>query len=225
MTRLSQPSFFIWVYVSQNSPCNIVVSISKPYAYMVMSKSAIKILWDPTVPWDRWDCPWESTVPGVLSRLAITIPKSCLDVPKFPWDSGMSSGLHCPTRYITVPLSFLSQSPLGTLGCPQGFPCPTRYITVPLPFLSQSPLGTLGCPQGFPCPTRYITVPLSFPSQSPLGTSGRPWDFPVPPDTSLSHCPSRPKVPLGQWDVLRTPLSHQIHALNSTKRSQMPFRA
>ena len=29
----------------------------------VMSKSAIKILWDPTVPWDRWDYPWESTVP------------------------------------------------------------------------------------------------------------------------------------------------------------------
>ena len=28
----------------------------------VMSKSAIKILWDPTVPWERWDCPWEYTV-------------------------------------------------------------------------------------------------------------------------------------------------------------------
>ena len=32
-----------------------------------MSRFAIKIPWDPlsypTVPWDRWDCLWESTVP------------------------------------------------------------------------------------------------------------------------------------------------------------------
>ena len=203
-----------------------------------MSKSAIKILWDPTVPWDRWDCPWESTVPGVLSRLAITISKSCLDIPKSPWDFGMSSGLHCPTRYITVPLSFPSQSPKGTLGCPQDSTVPPDTSQSHCPSRPKVPLGLwdvlrtpvsherhhsptvlpipksqgdFGMSSGFTCPTRYITVPLSFPSQSPKGTLGCPRDFPVSPDTSQSHCPSRPKVPLGLRDVLGISLSHQIH--------------
>ena len=107
----------------------------------------------------------------------------------------MSSGLLCPNRYITVPLSFLSQSPLGTIGCPRDSAVPPdtsqphcpSHAKVPLgiwdvlrtlvshkrhhsPFPSQSPLGTLefGMSSGFRCPTTYITVPLSFPSQNPL---------------------------------------------------------
>ena len=244
----------------------IFTVVQAPNFTRVMSKSAIKILWDPTVPWDRWDCPWESTVPGVLSRLAITIPKSCLDIPKFQGDFGMSrqdlgiSPTNCPLSTSHCAQSHCAQSHCAQSHCPSRLRFPTRDITV------QESNGNMGCPQdstvpqdtsqshcsshpkvplglwdilgislshqihhsptvlpvpksqgdfgmssGFPCPTRYITVPLSFLSQSPLGTLGCPRDFPVPPDTSQSHCPSCPKVPRGLRDVLGISLSHQIH--------------
>ena len=93
----------------------------------------------------------------MLSRFAITNPKSCQDIPNSPWDYGMSSGLPCPTRYITVPLSFPSQSPLGTVGCSQD-------TCVPLDN-HKLPLGLWEMSSGLPFPTRYNMVPLSFPSE------------------------------------------------------------
>ena len=161
-----------------------------------------------------------------------------LSIPKSSWDYGMSSGLPCPSRDITVPLSFPSQSPLGTMGCPRDSHalaetsqshCPSHPN---VPFGLWDVLGTpmsqqrhhsptvlpipkspwdFGMSLGFPCPTIDITVPLSFPSQCPKGTVGCPWDSCVPAETSQSHCHSHPKVPLGLWDVLGTPMSYHRH--------------
>ena len=58
----------------------------------VMSKSAIKILWDPTVPWDRWDCPWESTVPPSGPHIPLPVLSHCT-----MGQVGLSMGVHCPS--------------------------------------------------------------------------------------------------------------------------------
>ena len=42
-----------------------------------------------------------------------------LPIPKSPWDFGMSLEFPCLTRYNIVSLSFPSQSPLETVGCPR----------------------------------------------------------------------------------------------------------
>ena len=57
-----------------------------------MSKSAIKILWDPTVPWDRWDCPWESTVPPEWPHIPLSVLSHCT-----MGQVGLSMGVHCPS--------------------------------------------------------------------------------------------------------------------------------
>ena len=186
-------------------------------------------------------CPSHPKVPlGLWDVLGTPVSQqrhhrpTVLPIPKAPWDCGMFLGLLFPSRHITIPIP-KSQ---GDCGMSSGLPCPSRDITVPLSFLSQSPLGTAGCPRvshvhqrhhspivlpiaksqgdcgmspGLPCPSGDITVPLSFPSQSPLGTMGCPWDSHAPAETSQSHCPSHPKVPLGLWDVLWTPMSYQRH--------------
>ena len=177
---------------------------------------------------------------GVLSRFAITIPKSCQDIPHSPWDYGMSSGFPCPRRDITVPLSFPSHCPKGTAGCPQDSHVPAQtsqshcpsHPTVPrgLRDVLRTPMsqhrhhsptvlpipksqGDCGMSSGLPCPSTDITVPLSFPSQSLKGTAGCPQDSHVPAQTSQSHCPSHPTVPRGLRDVLRTPMSqHRYHS-------------
>ena len=174
-------------------------------------------------------CPWDSCVPAETSQSHCPfhpkVPLGLWDVPRTPvsqrrhhsptvlsipkssWDYGMSSGLPCPSRDITVPLSFPSQSPLGTMGCPRDSHalaetsqshCPSHPN---VPFGLWDVLGTpmsqqrhhsptvlpipkspwdFGMSLGFPCPTIDITVPLSFPSQCPKGTVGCPWDSCVP---------------------------------------------
>ena len=161
-----------------------------------------------------------------------------LPIPKSQGDSGMSSGLSCPIRDITVPLSFPSQSPKGTVGFPRDScvpsetsqsHCPSHpkvprglwdFLETPVshqrhhsPTVLPIPKsrGDCGMSSGLSCPIRDITVPLSFLSQSPKGTVGFPRDSCVPSETSQSHCPSHPKVPRGQWDVLGTLVSHQRH--------------
>ena len=119
----------------------------------------------------------------VLSRFAITIPKSCQDIPQSPlglWDV------------------------LGTLVSQQRHHSPT---VLPIP---KSPWDC-GMSPGLLCPSGDITVPLSFPSQSHLGTMGCPRDSHALAETSQSHCPSHPNVPLGLWDVLGIPMSYQRH--------------
>ena len=182
-------------------------------------------------PLGTMGCPQDSVVPPDTSQ------SHCSSHPKVPrglWDvlrislSHQIHLCHCPSRpnvplgrwdVLRTPLSHqIHHRPTvlpvpksqGDFGTSSGFPCPTKYIPVPLSFRPKVPRG-FGTSSGFPCPTKYISVPLSFPSQSPKGTIGCPQDSTFPPDTSLSHCPSHPKVPLGQWDVLGIPLSHQIH--------------
>ena len=178
------------------------------------------------------ECPQDSPVPAQTSQ------SHCPSHPTVPRDCGMSSGLPCPSRDITVPLFFPSQSPKGTVECPQDSHVPAQtsqshcpsHPTVPrgLQNVLRTPLsqhrhhnptvlpiplsqGDCGMSSGLPCPSRDITVPLFFPSQSPKGTVGCPQDSHVPAETSQSHCPSHPKVPRGLWDVLRTPMSQHRH--------------
>ena len=73
----------------------------------------------PTVPWDRWDCPWESTVPseGPISH--------CPSYPTVPWDRW-----DCPWESTAppeghhIPLSVLSHCTMGQVGLSMGVHCP-----------------------------------------------------------------------------------------------------
>ena len=93
---------------------------------------------------------------------------------------------------------------------------------------------TVHCPQSH-CPS-HSKVPLGLwnvletpvshqrhhsPRQESPWTMGCPQDPAVPPETSQSHCPSRPKVLRGLWDVLRTLVSHKRH--HSPFPSQSPL--
>ena len=73
----------------------------------------------PKVPSGLWDVP--RTPQSQHRHHSPTV----LLIPKTPWDCGMSQGLPCPNRDITVPLSFPSQSPKGTVGCPWDSRVPT----------------------------------------------------------------------------------------------------
>ena len=46
----------------------------------------------PTVPWDRWDCPWESTVPPEGPHIPLSVLSHCT-----MGQVGLSMGVHCPT--------------------------------------------------------------------------------------------------------------------------------
>ena len=191
------------------------------------------------------NCPSHPTVPRGL-RDVLRTPMSqhrhhsptVLPIPLSQGDCGMSSGLPCPSTDITVPLSFPSQSPKGTAGCPQDSHVPAQtsqshcpshpkvprglrdVLRTPMsqyrhhsPTVLPIPLsqGDCGMSSGLPCSSIDITVPLSFPSHCPKGTAGCPQDSHVPAQTSQSHCPSHPKVPRGLRDVLRTPMSQHRH--------------
>ena len=75
------------------------------------------------VPLGLWD-----VLGTPVSHQKCHIP-SVLPIPKSPWDYGMSSGLPCPTRNVTVPLSFPS-SLLGTMGCPRNSCVPMWFNAV-----------------------------------------------------------------------------------------------
>ena len=211
-------------------------------------------------PLGTMGCPQDSHVPDETSQSHChshpTVPRGLRDVLRTPMsqhrhhsptvlpiplsqgDCGMSSGLPCPSTDITVPLSFPSQSPKGTAGCPQDSPVPAQTsqshcpshpkVSRGLRDVLRTPMsqhrhhsstvlpipksqGDCGMSSGLPCPSTDITVPLSFPSQSPKGTAGCPQDSHVPAQTSQSHCPSHPTVPRGLRDVLRTLMSQHRH--------------
>ena len=46
----------------------------------------------PTVPWDRWDCPRESTVPPESPHIPLSVLSYCT-----MGQVGLSTGVHCPT--------------------------------------------------------------------------------------------------------------------------------
>ena len=178
-----------------------------------MSKSAIKILWDPTVPWDRWDCPWESTVPPEEPHIPLSILSHCT-----MGQVGLSMGVHCPTwgpPYPTVrpipqyhgtggtihgsPLSLLKGPishcpsyptvPWDRWDCPWESTVPPEGPHIPLSVLSHSTMGQVGLSMGVHCPTwgpPYPTVPWD--------RWDCPWESTVPPEghhiplSVLSHC-------------------------------------
>ena len=45
----------------------------------------------PTVPWDGWDCPWESTVPAQGPHIPLSVLSHCT-----MGRVGLSMGVHCP---------------------------------------------------------------------------------------------------------------------------------
>ena len=102
--------------------------------------------------------PWE--VLGIpMSHQGHHSP-TVLPIPKSQGDNGKSLGFPCPTKATTVPQSFPSQSPKGTMGSH------TKATTIPLSFPSQSPKGTMGGPQDSYVPT-YCLGPVGDPISSP----------------------------------------------------------
>ena len=68
-----------------------------------------------------------------------------LPIPKSPWDCGMSSGPRVPTEtsqsYCPSHPKVPSQSPLGTVGCPQDSRVPTKTSQSYCPSYSTVPRG------------------------------------------------------------------------------------
>ena len=52
----------------------------------------------PTVPWDRWDCPWESTVPSKGHHIPLSVLSHCT-----MGQVGLSMGVHCPSLRAPYP--------------------------------------------------------------------------------------------------------------------------
>ena len=147
----------------------------------------------PTVPWDRWDCPWESTVPseGPISH--------CPSYPTVPWDRW-----DCPWES-TVPHLRATVRPIplyhGTGGTVHGSPlshlrnhishCPS-YPTVPW--------DRWDCPWESTVPSKGpISHCPSYPTV-PWDRWNCPWESTVPSEGPIYHCPSYPTVPWDRWD-------------------------
>ena len=190
-----------------------------------MSKFAIKIPWDPTVPWDTWDCPWESTVPPEDPHIPLSVLSHCT-----MGQVGLSMGVHCPTwgpPYPTVrpiPLyhgtgGTVHGSPLSHLRTPISH-CPS-YPTVPwdrwdcpwestvppedphitLSVLSHCTMGQVGLSMGVHCPTWGPPYHTVCPIPLYHGIGGTVHGSPLSHlRTPISHCPSYPTVPWDRWD-------------------------
>ena len=111
-----------------------------------------------------------------------------LPIPKYSWDSGISSGLPRPSRDITDPQSFLYLSQLGTGECPRDLTSQQGHHSPTVLLIPKSP-WKCGMSSGLPYPIRDLTVPLTFLSLSTLGTVECPRDTQIPSGTSQSHCP------------------------------------
>ena len=97
-------------------------------------------------------CAWMCVcmdVTRVMSKFAITIPESCQDIPKSQGDHGKSLGFPCPTKATSVPLSFPSQSPKGTMGSPRDSHVPPSPRDSHVPTV-QGTLGPVGVPISSP---------------------------------------------------------------------------
>ena len=144
-----------------------------------------------TVPWDRWDCPWESTVPPEDPHIPLSVLSHCT--------MGIGGTVHgSPLSHLRTPISHCPSYPhctMGHMGLSMGVHCPTwgpPYHTVcPIP-LYHGIGGTVhGCqltshphwPGLSECP---VDVHCTFHSYWP-GLSTCPMDV---NGTTIAHPPS-----------------------------------
>ena len=171
----------------------------------------------PTVPWDRWDCPLESTVPSQGPH----IPLSVLSHSTMG-QVGLSMGVHCPSLrapYPTVrpiplyhgtggtvhgiPLSLLKGPishclsyptvPWDRWDCPLESTVPSEGPHIPLSVLSHSTMGQVGLSMGVHCPSLGTQYPTVCPIPLYHGTGGTVHGSPL---SYLSHimcysCPTQ----------------------------------
>ena len=120
-----------------------------------MSKSTIKILCDPTVPWDRWDCPWESTVPPEGPRIPLSILSHCTI-----GQVGLSMRVLCPSLgapYPTVRPISLYHGTRGTVHSPLSLrPIPLYHGTSGT--IHVNPLSYLSHIMCYSCPTQFQII-------------------------------------------------------------------
>ena len=172
----------------------------------------------PTVPWDGWDCPWDSHMshPQVYLQIPVSRPilQSC----------GMDGTAHgiltCPILKYTsksqcpVP----SYSPVGWTGLPMGFshvPSLSVYLQIPVsrPVLQSCGMdrtahGILTCPILEYTPKSQRPIP----SYSPMGWMGLSMGFSHVPSSSIPPNPSVPSHPTVLWDGRDCPWdSHMSH--------------
>ena len=139
----------------------------------------------PTVPWDRWDCPLESTVPSEGPH----IPLSVLSHSTMG-EVGLSMGVHCPS--LRAPISHCT---MGQVGLSMGVHCPS--LGAPYPIVRPIPQyhGTGETVHG--SPLSLLKGPISHCPSYPTVPWDRwecPWESTVPsegphiPLSVLSHC-------------------------------------
>ena len=175
----------------------------------------------PTVPWDRLDCPWESTVRPIplyrgtgwtvrgnpLSHLRTPI-SHCPSYPTVPWDR-----VDCPWKSTVSPDS--THIPLyhGTGRTVHVIANPLFHLRALIshcPFYPTVPLDRWDCPW-------EPTVPPEDPPKNPLFVLSH-CTMGLSPGSPLfhlrgpiSHCPSYPTVP---WDRLDHPLELYFRMLS-----------
>ena len=176
----------------------------------------------PTVPWDRWDCPWESTVPPEGPHIPLSVLSHCT-----MGQVGLSVGVRCPTwgtPYPTVhpiplyhgtggtvrgsPLSHLRDPishcpsyptvPWDRWDCPWESAVPPEGPHIPLSILSHCTMGQVGLSMGVHCPTWGPPYPTVRPIPLYHGTGGTVHGTHL--RDPISRCLSYPTVPWDRWD-------------------------
>ena len=147
----------------------------------------------PTVPWDRWDCPWESTVPPKGPHIPLSVLSHCT-----MGQVGLSMGVHWPP--LRAPYHTVRPIPLyhGTGGTVHG--SPLSHLRAPYPTVRPIPLyhGTGGTVHGSPLSHLRAPYPTVRPIPLYHGTGGTVHGIPLSHlRAPISHCPSYPTVP---WD-------------------------
>ena len=122
----------------------------------------------PTVPWDRWDCPWESTVPPEGPH----IPLSVLSHSTMG-QVGLSMGVHCPSLRAPYPTVRPIPQYHGTGGTVHG--SPISHLRAPIshcPSYPTVPWDRWDCPWESTVPPEGPHVPLSVLSHCTMGQVG-----------------------------------------------------
>ena len=151
----------------------------------------------PTVPWDRWDCPWESTVPHEDPHIPLSLLSYCT-----MGQVGLSMGVHCPTWGPPYPTVHPIPLHHGTGGTVHGSPTVAPEDPhIPLSVLSYCTMGQVGLSMGVHCPTWGPPYPTVHPIPLYHGTGGTVHGSPLSHlRTLISHCLSYPTVPWDRWD-------------------------